>query len=60
MMDTDQYLQMVESQLQEAKENMELAEKAYKESKAKYDGILSFMDAYKKWIGEKEHERTGL
>jgi hypothetical protein len=51
-MDKDQYLQMVDSQLQEAKENMELAEKTYKELKAKYDGILNFKEKYIQWIGE--------
>jgi hypothetical protein len=59
-MNSDQYLQMVNAQLKEAKENMDLTEKAYRESKAKYDGILSFKEKYIQWIGEKDNERTGF
>lgn len=52
-MTSDQYLAMVEVQLQEAKENMEAAEKKFREEKAKYDSVLSLKTNYLKWIGEK-------
>jgi hypothetical protein len=52
-MNTDKYLRMVDSQLQEAKEVVELTEKAFKEAKAKYDGILSFKESYIEWVKTK-------
>lgn len=56
-MNTDQYLRMVDSQLEEAKLNMELAEKGYREAKAKYDGILSFKEKYNQWRRENDERK---
>lgn len=53
-MRNDEYLKMVDRQLQEAKENMELVEKSYREAKAKYDSILSFKESYIQWVMVKE------
>lgn len=56
-MKTDQYLHMVDSQIREAKENMEIVEQSYREAKAKYDALLSSKESYIRWVmGGKELE----
>lgn len=53
-MDTNQYLQMIDAQLSEAKEHMESMHKSFLESKARYDALRSSKDSFIEWVvGEK-------
>jgi hypothetical protein len=49
-MDKDQYLQMIDRQLEESLDEMYDAEKKYNESKAKYEAINKMKESYIKWI----------
>jgi hypothetical protein len=49
-MNRDQYLDMVDTQLRDARDNMDLIEKSYKEAKAKHDSILKFRNSYIEWL----------
>jgi sulfur relay (sulfurtransferase) DsrC/TusE family protein len=52
-MDKDQYLQMIDRQLEESLDEMYDAEKKYNEAKAKYDAINIMRESYIKWVVEK-------
>jgi hypothetical protein len=48
----DQYLQMIDNQLKEARDNMKDAEKNFKSAKAKFKAIEDFKQKYLFWMGE--------
>ena len=48
-MNKKEYLELINTQLQEAKENMELVEKSYREAKSKYETMVKFVESYIEW-----------
>jgi hypothetical protein len=50
-MKPDEYLNMINSQVEEARKNMMESEKKHREDEAKYMTLLSFKQNYIKWIG---------
>ena len=54
-MNSSNYLDMVNAQIRDAKENMDTVEKSYREAKAKYDALLNSKESYIRWVmGDKE------
>jgi hypothetical protein len=49
-MDKDQYLQMINTQLEEAEANMKDAQKKFLEEKAKYAAIVRMKESYIQWV----------
>lgn len=49
-MNGSKYLDMVNAQIRDAKENMEILEKSYLEAKAKHDALLNSKESYIRWV----------
>jgi uncharacterized protein (DUF3084 family) len=57
-MKSSQYLEMIDSQLRESKENLDNIQKQYREVKAKHDALLNSRESYIRWVmGDEELQR---